>query len=257
MKNKFLGLINILYACIILYVLFTQKLDNFLSPQMQIYIKLSIIPLIIMGVILLLSKNDKKLSFSDLILLLPLIMIILANDGRLTTDLATNRILNYNIEISDETYDSIDEDIEYDFTNVDFEVIDENYVALSDYFIFGSNAINYVGKTIRVRGFILLDTYLPDEFFAIGKYGITCCAADAGFSGFIAKFNKENLKADEWYEIEGILEKAHDKQGYDIVYINVVNIKPIDQNNEKMYVYPCYSYGDGSCKDVSKYNLEY
>ena len=98
---------------------------------------------------------------------------------------------------------------------------------------------------------------MPDGYFAIGKYAISCCAADAGFTGFIAKYDNSKITADKWYEVEGILEKGKDKEGYDIMYIKVINSKEISSKGEEQYVYPCYAYDDGSCEAMSKYNLEY
>ena len=36
----------------------------------------------------------------------------------------------------------------------------------------------------------------------------------------------------------------------------IKNIKEIN-SKEEQYIYPCYSYGDGSCSKVIEYNLEY
>ena len=83
--------------------------------------------------------------------------------------------------------------------------------------------MDLIGKTIRVKGFVLKDNqYIPDGYFAIGKYEISCCAADATFTGFIAKYDKSNIKKNKWYEIEGVLDKLNEKNK--VMYINVINI---------------------------------
>lgn len=46
-------------------------------------------------------------------------------------------------------------------------------------------------------------SYLPYGYFALGKYAMSCCAADAGFTGFIAKYDNSKIVSDKWYEIEG------------------------------------------------------
>lgn len=58
-------------------------------------------------------------------------------------------------------------------------------------------------------------------------------------------------------KLKGILEKGKDKDGYDIMYIDVKNVKEIDSKSEEQYVYPCYAYDDGVCEDMEKYDLEY
>ena len=57
MKKRFLGIICLLYSGIIGYVWFSDKLKNYLAPQMQIYIKIAIIPLLIIGLVMLVIKR--------------------------------------------------------------------------------------------------------------------------------------------------------------------------------------------------------
>ena len=96
---------------------------------------------------------------------------------------------------------------------------------------------------------------IPKGYFAIGKYVISCCAADASFGGFISKYDGDvEIKENEWYEIEGVLNTAKDVNGYDIIIINVVNIKQIDGSKEEIYVYPCYN---GECGVLKNYDLNF
>ena len=99
--------------------------------------------------------------------------------------------------------------------------------------------------------------FLPDGYVAVGKYSVSCCTADAQFVGFVLKYNPKEVTADKWYEVEGVLEKGKDSEGYDIMYINAINLKEISSSGQEQYVYPCYSYDNGLCAEVSKYNLEY
>ena len=76
--KRFLGIICLLYASIITYVKVSNKLNNYLAPNMQMYILLSIIPLIIMGLVMILNNNIKyNFKMSDLIILLQLLMLII------------------------------------------------------------------------------------------------------------------------------------------------------------------------------------
>lgn len=288
MSKRYLGLICLLYSGIFGYVVIFDKLKLFLAPQMQIYIKVSILPMLLIGFVMLFNnKVHYEFKICDLVLILPLMLLIFAGDGRLTSSFASNRVTNLNIGSrikSEEKEEKIEKEIElpkseekiegdenkeesnqnetdelYNFSNVDFDVIDASYSSLAGYFYSPPEVAKiYIGKKIRVRGMLLMKAdYLPEGYFAIGKYEISCCAADAGFIGFIAKYDNSKIKEDNWYEVEGILEKGKDKEGYDIMYINVINIKEISSNSEEQYVYPCYSYDDGSCEAVLKYNLEY
>ena len=276
MSKKYLGIICLLYAGVFSYVVFFDKLKNFLAPSMQIYIKLSIIPLIIIGLVILVKNNNHyQFKVIDLVLILPLILLILAGDGRLTSSFASNRSTNFKSN-SVTNKDTIKEDIKekeeieeetkqeekvsesFDFSNPYFNVVDYNYIELAYYMGESSKAIKFEGKTIKVKGFALKDIeFMDSNYFAIGKYEISCCAADASYIGFIVKYDDNIISSDKWYEIEGVLEKGKANDGNDIMYIKIINIKEINSNSEEQYVYPCYSYGDDACEDLSKYNLEY
>ena len=270
MKNKFLGIICILYSAIIIYTLIFDILKNFLAPNMRIYIEVSSIILIFIGLVLLFNKSSHyKFKISDLILLLPLIMIIISSDGRLSNNVATNRLTNIKVIKTDKTKtkekeeikEEIKEDkviIDKDNFNIDFEVIDENYYSLADFISFpGTKYKEYENKGIKVRGFTIKESnYVPDGYFLLGKYTITCCAADAELAGFYVKLDDYEIKDDSWYEIEGVLKKIK-YQGLNVMTINIINIKEIDEGSEELYVYPCYAYGDGTCKEFTKYNLKH
>lgn len=300
MKKRFLGIICLLYSALIVNSLLFDSLKNFLAPQMQIYIKLSLIPMTLIGIVMVFNNNvNYRFKKSDLILLLPLVMALLTGNGRLTASFANNRSSNQNVENrvkTENNKEKADTDNNVELPNVDsatasrkaneiiekpkeylkesetndnisetpilsnpfFNIIDSNYNELANYITFEPKAVKYEGKSIRVRGFALETiSYLNDEYSFIGKYAISCCAADATIVGFAVKYGNRKIVTDKWYEIEGILKKGTDKEGYDIMYIEVINMKEISSNDEEQYVYPCYYYDDGLCESMSKYDLEY
>lgn len=255
--KRFLGFICFVYVFIIIYVWTRGLLNNYISPNMQIFIKISIIPLLFMGIVFIFNKKiDYKFKISDIVLLLPLLMILLAGDGNLSLNLASNRMAISNEDRSKDEINIMVEDKKYDFDNVDYEIIDNNFSELASYLTFNKNGILNSGKTIRVKGFsVTNDPAIPNGLFAIGRYFISCCTADASFVGFYSKYDLSKIKNNTWYEIEGVLRNGKDTSGYNILYIDVINIKEISSENQ--YIYSCYSYGDGKCEDVKKYNLKY
>lgn len=264
MSKKFLGVISFLYALIFSYVVLFDKIKHFLAPQIQIYIKLSIIPLFLLAIILFFKEEeDYQFKISDLILILPLVMLILAGDGRLNSHFAKTRNRRVSIsaqgkeESKTEEYDYILKG-DYDFTRPYFYVTNKSYGEIADYLSFGSGKDRFIGKTIKVSGFALKKaSYIPDNYFALGKYLITCCAADADFTGFIVKEDKYKIKSDAWYDIEGVLLKGKDKENHDILYIKIINLKEINGKKELTYVYPCYSSGEDGCYATKKYKFDY
>ena len=263
MSKKYLGIICLLYSGIIGYVVFFNKLKNFLAPQMQIYIKLSLIPLIVIGIVLLIDKKPHyKFKISDLILLLPLLFLILAGDGRLTSSMAGNRstIKNTNKESIEKENKEKKEYNELPSTkieNIDFEVIDSTFSYLATYLSFAENATEQEGKTILAKGFVTKDSKInPSGYFSLGRYEVSCCTADASFLGFLINDNNYKIEENNWYEIQGTLKAVPTNSQRIALSIEPSYIKRIDKNKEEQYVYPCYSY-DSTCKDAQKYNLKY
>lgn len=277
MSKKYLGFICLLYSGIFGYVVFFDQLKLFLAPGMQIYIKLSIIPLLFIGFVLLLNyKIQYRFKVSDLVLILPLLLWILAGDGRLSSSFAVNRTTNLNMEGQVKSIEKKEEKIEEEIevaspeidpskekevvsvSQIDFDVVDSSYSGLANYLTYGNKAYLYKGKTIRVRGFALKSaSFLPNGLAAIGKYEISCCAADAGFVGFFILYDHSKIIEDGWYEVEGVLEQGKDQYGTDIMYIKVQSLKEIRSTSEEQYIYPCYAYDDGACEFMTKYHLEY
>lgn len=283
--KKFLGIVCFIYSGLIIYVCLSNKLKYFLAPQMSIYLKLSVIPLILMGFVLIFNnKLHYKFKISDIVLLLPIIMLILAGDGKLSLNFASSRIdtsslmqkksevkkQNNTGKQNEKQEEKIEEDVtitendseikekeQEEKVDIYFDVNDQSYNVLISYLTYTDAAHKYEGKTIRVRGFSLTNTYLPSQYFMLGKYLISCCAADAAYNGFIVKYDINKVKNNTWYEIEGKLKIGKDLEGYEFMYIDVTSIKEIDSKMEEEYVYPCYVYDNGACQEVNKYNLEY
>ena len=150
MRNKYLGIICLIYSSLIGYVWSKGILKNFISPSMQIYIKTSLFALIIIGISLLFINSKSKFKVSDLILLLPVMLLILSGDGNLSMSFATNRISSYSSgqvkqeKVKEENKEEKKEIIKidasekqpeetYDFTNVNYNVVDSSYSFLVSY----------------------------------------------------------------------------------------------------------------------------
>ena len=264
--KRFLGIVCLIYSSLILYVWLSGNLGNFIAPNMQMYIKGSVFPLIIIGIVILLNnKINYKFKVSDLVLLLPVLLIFFSGDGNLSINIAKVKATTKNREKTITVEVTPDEPKQPDSTpkpekieDFYFDIIDSNYSYLADYITYISGAHKYVGKTIRAIGFAVdYSEYLTDDYFAFGRYMITCCAADAEFTGFMVKYPKEKIEYGKWYQVEGYLEIGKDSEGYDVMTINPTSVKEIDSEGINNYVYSCDTYGKNACADLQKYNLEY
>lgn len=63
----------------------------------------------------------------------------------------------------------------------------------------------YVGEPVRVSGFVIHDTQLPENYLLVGRFIITCCAVDA-YSVVLPVVLDEprsSYPADSWIEVSG------------------------------------------------------
>ncbi len=263
MKKRYLGLICILYSGMITYIYFSKQLSNFIAPSMQKYTLISVPILFIMGLAIIFKEEHYHFKVSDLVLVLPIVILIISGSGKLSLNASNNRNTTFgrNKTVTTSKTTTTEEknnssEISKDF---DFDIVDEVYTLLGDGITYNSKPERLKGKTIRVKGFSLLKgDGIPEGYFALGKYFVSCCTADAGFGGFIVKNNESyNIKNNTWYVLEGIIDTAQDSYGTPIGIINITSIKEINGKKETTYVYPCYSYSEEACMRISEYNIEY
>ncbi|WP_310604669.1 TIGR03943 family putative permease subunit [Anaerosporobacter sp.] len=75
------------------------------------------------------------------------------------------------------------------------------------------NLDNYVGKTIKFRGYV----YKPDRFtkgvLVPGRFAMTCCADDVAFIGFICKYEgAENFVSKQWVNVTAEIGKEFQQE---------------------------------------------
>ena len=69
---------------------------------------------------------------------------------------------------------------------------------MEDIVIIGSGIAGY-SAAICLNQFLCPYKLISGNYIGIGKYGITCCAADAGFVGFLSKLGNHKVKVNKWY----------------------------------------------------------
>ena len=65
----------------------------------------------------------------------------------------------------------------------------------------------YNGQKVKVTGFVIYPPELPEQYFWISRFIITCCAADAypvGLPVKLSEGSRTEFPPDSWLEIEGI-----------------------------------------------------
>ncbi|MCU9612889.1 TIGR03943 family protein [Caldibacillus lycopersici] len=99
------------------------------------------------------------------------------------------------------------------------------------------NLSEYIGRKIKVVGFVYREEGLADNQLVISRFLISHCIADASIVGFLSEFPEaKDLKQDTWIEMEGIIE-ATTYNGVEIPIIKPENWKQIEQPSIP-YIYP-------------------
>jgi uncharacterized repeat protein (TIGR03943 family) len=92
------------------------------------------------------------------------------------------------------------------------------------------------GKPVRVTRFVFRDENMPDGVILLGRYTMTCCAADASVIGFFAAIpHSDQLKDGTWLEVEGGLSSTT-VEGSSVSMIRVKTFKRVKPPKDP-YVY--------------------
>ena len=100
---------------------------------------------------------------------------------------------------------------------------------------------SYEGYTVRMTGYVIngSDVFASDEF-AIARLVMTCCVADLVPVGIICRYaDASQLKADEWFSVEGaLILGSYESNGtiYSEPQLEVTRIEPAEEI--RGYVYP-------------------
>lgn len=102
------------------------------------------------------------------------------------------------------------------------------------------NPEEYIGKKIRLEGFVYRDPQFNSDDFVIARMFMLCCAADAQITGLMATWDKsDRLEDEQWLRVQGILKtKEYEIDGQKnlipIIQIETANKLPTPDNQ---YVY--------------------
>jgi uncharacterized repeat protein (TIGR03943 family) len=67
----------------------------------------------------------------------------------------------------------------------------------------------YIGQKAKLQGFVVYPPNLPEQYFLLTRFVITCCAADAYPVSLPVKLSqgsqRQNFKSDQWLEVTGTM----------------------------------------------------
>jgi putative membrane protein len=261
-QECFRGIILIGFALLLIKLLVSEKLANFVSPKMHIYIYFALFIFLLLGFILILSSVSEKTGhecgcgsdhnvpktiygsiFFYGLFLFPLVTGFLFSDHVLTGEAALKRGHKYgdgifssasekNIQVpqSDPNLTSL-------VTQKTIHLTDKNFLPVLD--LLESNLPHFIGKTVQMEGFVYREHDFPKEQIVVARFGVSCCTADAVVFGMAANGDVlQSLPTDTWIRITGkINELTYNNQELPVIVDPMVKKIEVPA---RPYVYDTY-----------------
>ncbi len=130
-----------------------------------------------------------------------------------------------------EEIDFSGEDLPYDYNAPVIEISDENYGIW--FFDALDHRERYEGKTVLIKGMVLMAPDMPKHTFIPGRMAMTCCADDISFLGFLCKYQRsDTLTNRQWVSVKATVTYSYQKDyggvGPVLSAIEVTGAKPAD-----------------------------
>lgn len=102
-------------------------------------------------------------------------------------------------------YDDIEDPLPFDVKAPVIDIEDRDYAFF--YRDLSENMEDYIGKTVKFKGMVATDKWLPPDNIVIGRHIMTCCEADIQYSGLACILPQAmELKTRDWLEITAKIE---------------------------------------------------
>lgn len=131
-------------------------------------------------------------------------------------------------------FDSIEDPLPFDVNAPVIEIRDEDFALF--YRDMTEELQKYIGKTVRFKGIVAVDSVLPNGQFAVGRHIMTCCEADIAYRGVVAVgMGDLKLKTRDWVIVEGEITEKYSKlyQGRGPV-LNVARIERAEKPQQEV-----------------------
>lgn len=98
-------------------------------------------------------------------------------------------------------YDEIVDPLPFDVNAPIIEVSDRDFAWF--YRDLSENPTDYVGKTVHFKGMAAVSRKVPAGYIVIGRYIMTCCAADIAYDGFALRVNNliTGVATKDWLDV--------------------------------------------------------
>ncbi len=127
-----------------------------------------------------------------------------------------------------------EDDLPYDLSA---DVVDVDHDAFSVFYLDSlENLDRYLGKTIRFTAKVIKPKGKTRESFLAGRYAMTCCENDLSLFGIICDYDDtDNLKADTWVSVTGVVDKEFmDKYNVEFPICKVKELSPAQKPSREI-----------------------
>ena len=126
-----------------------------------------------------------------------------------------------------------EEDLPYDMKADVIEIKDEDFGIW--YIDCMEHPERYDKRTVKVKGQAFTVDDLPPKSYLLGRYAMTCCAADVGGIGFICRYMKKRPKEAEWITVTAKCEAAYSEvHGRDCIVLTETSVEPAERPQDEL-----------------------
>jgi uncharacterized repeat protein (TIGR03943 family) len=116
-------------------------------------------------------------------------------------------------------------------------ITEKEYIPMMN--ILEEHVEDFVGKKVKVKGFIYREDNFKKDEFVIARFGLSCCVADASVYGTLANVKESKEFADDdWVEATGMIEKK-EYDGFILPSLKLQTVKKVEAPTNP-YVYEMY-----------------
>ncbi|MGG3574592.1 TIGR03943 family protein [Bacillus gobiensis] len=259
----FRGIILVGFALLLIKLIVSEKLANFISPKMHIYVYIALFIFLLLGFILILSSSSEKNAhqcgcagdhnvpktifgsiFVYSLFIFPLVTGFLFSDHILTNDAAIKRGHKYGEGIFSSTSNG-NPPSDPNLTSLEAKKIilltNENFLPVLDQI--ERNLQHFVGKKVQLEGFVYREPDFTKDQIVVARFGVSCCTADAVVFGMAANGNSlQSLPNDTWIRVKGTIDVLHYNDS-ELPVIVDPTIEKIDPPSHP-YVYDTYEQNE-------------
>lgn len=148
---------------------------------------------------------------------------------------AMNNSANFLFENTDGTADDGvgEEDLPYDMKADIIDIKDEDFGIW--YIDCMEHPDRYNGRTVRVKAQAFKMEDLPKRSYVLGRYAMTCCAADVGGIGFICRYLKKRPVENSWVKVTAKCEAAYSAiHGRDAIVLIETDVEDAEKPEDEL-----------------------